>query len=180
MLDPLRLWDREIRPFLSAQVSAQLACEPWQVEGYYRLRERIFADEQGLFEHSDYDQFDRVASPIVALSHVAGVPNEVVGVVRIYESEPGIWFGGRLGVSDGYRRRGAVGTALITCAVSTAHARGCRRFFATVQARNVRYFEHHAFRPVKALELCGRPHQLMEAELASYPPALIRAPSRAA
>lgn len=180
MPDPSRLWDREIRPFLSAQVSAELASEPWQFDGYYRLRARIFALEQGLFEQTDYDEFDRVASPIVALSHVAGVPNEVVGVVRIYESEPGIWFGGRLGVSDGYRRRGAVGSALIACAVSTAHARGCRRFFATVQERNVRYFEHHSFRCIEALELRGRAHRLMEAELSSYPPALSRHPSRAA
>jgi putative N-acetyltransferase (TIGR04045 family) len=79
------------------------------------------------------------------------------------------WFGGRLGVSRAYRRVGAVGTALITEAVSTAHAWGCRRFLATVQEANARYFEHHHFRRLEALELLGRPHFLMEADLGRYP-----------
>ena len=83
------------------------------------LRRAIFADEQELFESSDVDAADARATPIVALSQIAGMPDEVVGVVRIYETEPDVWFGGRLGVCREYRRRGAVGGALIVTAVST-------------------------------------------------------------
>jgi putative N-acetyltransferase (TIGR04045 family) len=180
MTDPSRVWDREVRPFVSPQVSAELADAPWQLLAYHRLRREIFCDEQGLFTHSDLDEFDREASAIVALSHVAGMPDEVVGVVRIYQAEPGVWFGGRLGVSRRYRRHGAVGTALIECAVSTAHARGCREFFACVQLANVRYFERHAFRPLEILSVQGRAHRLMQADLQSYPPALPKHPARAA
>ena len=65
--------------------------------------------------------------------------------MRIYrERAPAVentWFGGRLGVAHAYRRVCAVGTALITEAVSTAHSRGCQRFLATVQEANARYFE---------------------------------------
>jgi putative N-acetyltransferase (TIGR04045 family) len=64
---------------------------------------------------------------------------------------------------------GAVGTALITEAVSTAHGWGCRRFLATVQEANARYFEHHHFHRLEALELLGRPHVLMAADLERYP-----------
>ena len=49
---------------------------------------------------------------------------------------------------------------------------GCKRFLATVQAANARYFEHHHFRRLEALELLGRPHFLMQAELERYPPRL--------
>jgi putative N-acetyltransferase (TIGR04045 family) len=98
-----------------------------------------------------------------------------VGVVRIYEDDRHTWFGGRLGVAPAYRRVGAVGGALITEAVSTAHAWGCTRFLATVQEANARYFEHHHFRRLEALKLFDRPHVLMQADLARYPAQLSHA-----
>jgi putative N-acetyltransferase (TIGR04045 family) len=95
--------------------------------------------------------------------------DQVVGVVRIYRSEPGTWYGGRLGVKAEFRRFGAIGTALITAAVSTAHALDCQRFLATVQPANVRYFERHHFRVLREVQVQGRPHQLMQADLGAYP-----------
>jgi len=110
-------------------------------------------------------------APIVAQGEIAGMPDSVVGVVRIYAAAdaPHTWFGGRLGVAHAYRRVGAVGTALITEAVSTAHGSGCERFLATVQEANARYFEHHHFWRLETLCLLGRPHVLMQADLARYP-----------
>jgi putative N-acetyltransferase (TIGR04045 family) len=74
-----------------------------------------------------------------------------------------------------YRSRGVVGSALIDAAVSTAHARGCTRFLATVQLPNVGYFERHRFACIRRVEVCGHPHQLMEADLAFYPPRVAHA-----
>jgi putative N-acetyltransferase (TIGR04045 family) len=170
MLETTRIWGGAIRPYLSPEVSAQVATEAWQVEAYYRVRREIFASEQGLFDGSDADDHDPIATPIVALSHIAGMHDEVVGVVRIYPVQSGVWFGGRLGVARRYRARGAVGGALIEAAVCTAHARGCTQFLATVQLRNVRYFEHHHFRSKEVVTVCGAPHHLMEADLAHFPP----------
>jgi len=170
MLDAIHPWGHPFRPRLATEVLAKVASDPWELAAYYRVRRAIFAEEQGLFAHSDVDAHDAHATPIVATSQIAGMPDEVVGVVRIYETTAGMWYGGRLGVCAQYRRRGAVGAALIQVAVSTAHAWGCARFFATVQAANVRYFEHHHFRALEGLELCGRPHALMEADLAAFPP----------
>jgi putative N-acetyltransferase (TIGR04045 family) len=158
------------RPFLCRDIMAQVADEAWQRQAYFRLRRDIFEREQGLFSASDVDEHDARAIPIVALSQLAGMPDEVVGVVRIYPVGAETWYGGRLGVSDRYRRVGAVGGALIHTAVSTAHALGCRRFLATVQLRNVRYFEHYAFRSIEEVAVLDRPHHLMQADLASFPP----------
>jgi putative N-acetyltransferase (TIGR04045 family) len=171
MLDRVYPWGKPVRAQTAQQIRAEVAREPWQIAAYFRLRCEIFAAEQGIFVESDRDSFDAHASPIVAQGEIAGMPDGVVGVVRIYRASEGenTWFGGRLGVSRAYRRVGAVGTALITEAVSTAHSWGCRRFLATVQEANVRYFEHHHFRRIEALELLGRPHFLMEAELERYP-----------
>jgi len=175
VLDAVYPWGRPLRPGLSTQFSACVASEPWQIEGYWRLRAAIFAEEQGLFECSDEDVHDAGAVPIVAESFSVGMPERVVGVVRIFETELGTWYGGRLGVERDYRRHGAIGTALITQAVRTAHALGCTRFLATVQQQNARYFERHRFQSLSPIEILGRPHVLMQADLGSYPPALLTA-----
>lgn len=169
MLDRIHPWGKPVRAQTAQRITAELALEPWQVAAYFLLRREIFAQEQGLFADSDRDAFDEHARPIVAQGQIAGMPDGVVGVVRIYTEGKDTWFGGRLGVARAYRRVGAVGTALITEAVSTAHAWGCKRFLATVQVANARYFEHHHFHRLEALELHGRPHFLMQAELERYP-----------
>lgn len=170
MLDAIHPWGRPLRPALARQFAAQVAVEGWQLRGYWRLRRAVFAEEQGIFQGSDEDEHDRHALPIVAVSSNAGMPERVVGVVRIFEAEPGTWYGGRLGVDPEYRHRGAIGTALITQAVRSAHTLGCSRFLATVQERNARYFERHRFCGQESLEMFGMPHRLMEADLDSYPP----------
>lgn len=170
MLDAIHPWGRPVRPSLGPVIVAHVARETWQISGYRELRRAIFAEEQRLFEGSDFDEHDAHAMPIVAESQIAGMADRVVGVVRIYEDEPGVWYGGRLGVHRDYRRFGAIGTALITTAVSTAHAHGCRIFLATVQLANVRYFERHHFRALREVAVRGHSHQLMQAELACYPP----------
>lgn len=173
MLDRIYPWGKAVRAQTAQRISAQLAREPWQIAGYFALRREIFAAEQGLFEGSDIDEQDAHATPIVAQGEIAGMPDRVVGVVRIFRGGPEepahTWFGGRLGVASAYRRVGAVGSALITEAVSTAHAWGCRRFLATVQEPNARYFEHHHFERLGLLDCLGRPHVLMQADMRHYP-----------
>jgi putative N-acetyltransferase (TIGR04045 family) len=169
MLDRIHPWGKPVRAQTAQRITAQLAEESWQVAAYFQLRREIFAVEQGLFAGSDRDLCDEHARPIVAQGEIAGMPDHVVGVVRIYQEGKDTWFGGRLGVARAYRRIGAVGTALITEAVSTAHGLGCKRFLATVQEANARYFEHHHFHRLEALSLLGRPHFLMQADLGRYP-----------
>lgn len=170
MLDAIHPWGRPLRPGLSTQFAAQLAVERWQLDAYWRLRRAIFAEEQGLFHDHDEDEHDAHALPIVAVSSSSGMPERVVGVVRIFEAGPGVWYGGRLGVEREYRRCGAIGTALIAQAVRSAHALGCSRFLATVQEQNVRYFERHHFVSRECVDVLGRRHRLMQADLDSYPP----------
>ncbi len=170
MLDAIHPWGGRIRSTMSSQIVAEVASEAWQLSGYWALRWAIFSEEQALFAGSDRDEHDQHALPIVAQSQIAGMADQVVGVVRIYRSEPATWFGGRLGVHRDYRRFGAVGTSLISCAVSTAHALGCQRFLATVQQGNVRYFERHHFKALSEVTVQGHPHALMQADLRAYPP----------
>ena len=140
------------------------------LDAYHRLRRAIFCEEQGVFDDDDRDGWDAIAVPIVAIRIDAHQNETVVGVVRIYEESPGVWYGGRLGVDAAYRHVGHVGRSLVVKAVTTAHAWGCREFLAIVQAQNVPFFRRLHWRVVEAVEAHGRPHSRMVAELAHYPP----------
>ncbi len=158
--------------------------------GFHALRRRIFCDEQGVFRNDDRDAIDESMIPIVCKPIIAGMEDEVVGVVRIDEREPGVWYGSRLGVDLDYRRirrfstaavvrnqqpcnagLGAIGAGLIYKAVSTANAIGCHEFLATVQKQNARFFERLHWQPLEEMELFGRPHVKMRADLNYYQPA---------
>ena len=101
----------------------------------------------------------------------------VLGVVRIYELEPGLWYGGRLGVHETYRRAARIGKGLIYKAVTTAHTWGCDRFLATVQLQNVRFFQRQHWHSLEELTIHGLPHHLMEADLNHYPPGTEQRPA---
>ena len=144
----------------------KLALSKREIEAYFLLRQEIFCQEQGLFEISDRDEYDSIAYPIIAVnSH-----EQVVGVVRIYETQPGLWYGGRLGTHPDYRRGWKIGKGLINKAVTTANTWGCDRFLATVQLLNVRFFQRLHWQSIEEMSLRDRPHHLMQAELDFYPP----------
>ena len=136
-----------------------------ELAAYWDLRRAIFCEEQGVFAGHDHDEHDAVAHPIVCVDERA----RVVGVVRIWEAAPGHWWGGRLGVHREFRTAGGVGRQLVQRAVGTARGWGARQFRATVQRANVAFFRRLHWRSLEALELHGRSHHLMEADLARYP-----------
>lgn len=157
-------------PFLASDYIVHFATEPWEAAGAAELRRQVFCAEQGVFDHDDRDAIDAVATTIVALSTLAGGPDEVIGTVRIHQSAPGIWWGSRLAVAPSHRRVGVIGPALIRLAVSSAHAMGCVRFFAHVQSRNELLFRRLHWAKIEQVSLHGREHLLMQADLAHYPP----------
>ncbi|MEM9272402.1 MAG: MSMEG_0567/Sll0786 family nitrogen starvation N-acetyltransferase [Cyanobacteria bacterium P01_F01_bin.143] len=149
-----------------AEYKFKLALSKREIEAYFSLRQEIFCREQGLFESSDRDDYDSIAYPIIAID----INEQVIGVVRIYETQPGLWYGGRLGTHPDYRRGWKIGKGLINKAVTTANTWGCDRFLATVQLPNVRFFQRLHWQSIKEISLRDRPHHLMEAELDFYPP----------
>jgi putative N-acetyltransferase (TIGR04045 family) len=156
--------------FLPSEYRVKFATDAWERREAAALRRQVFCDEQGIFFGDDRDAIDDVAIPIVAISSFGIVPQEVVGTVRIHEAESGVWWGSRLAVAADYRRIGALGTSLIRLAVSSAHARGCRRFFAHVQSQNAPLFQRLRWQTIEEVDLHGRPHHFMQADLGHYPP----------
>lgn len=179
-------------PFRSDYFAFDFAQEAWERRQYHDVRKQIFCEEQQLFTGSDLDEIDQRALPIVAISNCGGMLDRVVGVVRIDERKPGVWYGSRLGVVEQYRKltrfdifnlfensqpiapfNQSIGAALIYKAVSTANALGARQFYATVQEQNVRFFEKMHWRTIYTMTLHNYPHALMEVDLNQYPPSMI-------
>jgi putative N-acetyltransferase (TIGR04045 family) len=158
------------KPFIASEFQVKFATESWERRGAFALRRDVFCTEQGLFEGDDIDAIDAHAIPLVALSMLGVAADAVVGTVRIHEAEAGQWWGSRLAVAPGYRKVGALGAALIRLAVSSAHARGCRRFLANVQVQNVLLFRRLHWQTIDEIELVGRAHHLMMANLDYYRP----------
>jgi putative N-acetyltransferase (TIGR04045 family) len=156
--------------FIPAEYRIKFATDAWERREAAALRRQVFCAEQAIFVHDDRDAVDEVAIPIVAISSFAVAPQEVVGTVRIHEAEPGVWWGSRLAVAADYRKIGALGTSLIRLAVSSAHARGCRKFLAYVQSQNALLFRRLHWRTLEEHDIHGRPHHFMQADLRHYPP----------
>lgn len=162
------LSDDTFADFLAGDLLVKPASETWERNGYYALRRAVFSQEQRLLEQ-DKDELDFQALPIVAVASHCGMPERVIGAVRIYTPEPGTWYGGRLCVERDYRRHGMIGKALVNEAVSRAKDLGCQSFLATVQQANEGYFHSLHWHSLHAIELLGQPHVLMQAQLNRYP-----------
>ncbi len=148
-------------------VTLRVAESAEEIEEYLRVRHEVFVSEQGIFPISDRDAHDDGAIPIIAL--VAG---KVAGVVRCYRRRGGVWYGGRLAVRPEFRTGVNIGALLVRKAVDLMRARpDVRRFLATVQWRNVRFFQRlHWTRLGRPFLLQGKKHQLMEKNLREEEP----------
>lgn len=157
-------------PFIPGEYRIKHTERRWELDGCLALRRRVFCEEQAIFDGDDQDALDPTAITIAAITCVAAIPERVVGTVRINQHEHGLWSGSRLAVDASYRRCAWLGSELIRHAVSTAHARGCRHFLAQVQVQNVCLFERLHWHSLLRIEVQGRPHVLMQPDLAHYPP----------
>jgi putative N-acetyltransferase (TIGR04045 family) len=156
--------------FVPAEYRVKWMTLPWEASEASKLRRAVFCIEQGIFVGDDRDAIDERAQQLVALACVAGMPDQVVGTVRIHEEEQGVWFGSRLAVHAAFRSHGRIGATLIRLAVSSAHALGCKTFLAHVQSQNVPLFRRLHWDVLGEETLHGRPHHLMQARLDRYPP----------
>lgn len=159
--------------YRSPTVRVQPARTSWQKQRYFALRRQVFAHEQQILSDQEQDGEDFRAIAIVALATSCGMTDDVVGAVRIFRvsdsTEPHLWFGGRLCVAAAYRRYQAIGKGLVNEAVSRALDLGCQRFLAHVQIQNEAYFHALHWQTLDRITVAGRPHALMQADLAAYP-----------
>lgn len=159
-----------IKAFRPAAYQIKFATSDWEHERAHALRRAVFCAEQGIFQGDDRDAIDDRSITIVAVSMLGVGADDVVGTVRIHEEAPGVWWGSRLAVHRDYRKVGALGATLIQLAVSSAHAMGCETFLAHVQVQNEELFRRMHWEVLDKVDIHGKPHLKMQADLAHYPP----------
>src|SRR5262249_14940429 len=105
---------------------------------------------------------------LVAVVRTAGVIDDVIGGVRVWQEAPGCWRGGRLVMDP--EHRGAPGGAqgLVRLALATPGRPGCASFRAPVQVRNVPLFQRLGWRELERIDLLGAPHAVMAADLTRF------------
>jgi putative N-acetyltransferase (TIGR04045 family) len=134
-----------------------------EVQASLALRQQVFVEEQQLFEETDADENDSASITINIWRH----GTMLMGTVRCYpdQTDPSLWWGGRLAVHAQYRNRG-IGVYLIEAAVQQMVERRVTRFLAKVQEKNILLFEKLGWTPVdESILIHGHPHQIMEASL---------------
>ena len=158
-----------IDEFSHSECHIQLAVDEWALREAQKLRNDVFVVEQGIFQTSDHDVFDNSAHTLVATIGMLGIPEAVVGTVRIHEQAPGVWVGSRLAVDKAYRSVKGLGKALIAMAVCSAKAQGCNVFYANVQLQNVALFQKLGWQALGEVNVHGVGHMFMQANLELYP-----------
>jgi putative N-acetyltransferase (TIGR04045 family) len=132
-----------------------------------RIRYAVFVEEQGLFERTDHDEFDRDPTTRHVVGYADGVP---IGTVRLYlapsaDGDELLWKGDRLAVLPGHRHL-RLGELLVRHAVATAAAAGGDRMIAFVQLANVTFFQRLGWSSVgEPVPYVGVPHQQMSIDL---------------
>lgn len=157
-----------IDEFSHSECHIRLAVDEWALREAQKLRNDVFVIEQGIFQTSDHDVFDSSAYTLVATVGLLGIPDAVVGTVRIHEQAPGVWVGSRLAVDKAYRSVKGLGKALIAMAVCSAKARGCNVFYANVQLQNLELFKKLGWQALGAVDVHGVGHMFMQADLEQY------------
>lgn len=165
------LVDDTFSSFRSSYIRVKVAESSWEKQRYFQLRKETFAREQKILPENETDAQDFGAIPIIALATSWSIGDQVVGAVRIYrvKDKEDTWYGGRLCVERSYRGHKSIGKALINEAVSRAKDLGCRTFLATVQPQNEAYFQSVHWHTLEHIEVLGRPHVHMQANLEAYP-----------
>lgn len=159
----------KVEEFTHSECHIKLAADGWSLREAQRLRNDVFVLEQGIFQTSDHDVFDSEAYTLVATTGLLGIPDAVVGTVRIHEQSPGVWVGSRLAVDKAYRSVKGLGKALISMAVCSARVRGCQAFYANVQLQNVELFKRLGWQALGEVTVHGVQHMFMQADLEMYP-----------
>lgn len=158
-------------PFVPGEYRIKHVSERWEQAACRALRQQVFCREQAMFDGDDTDERDADALTIAAIACIAGMPEQLVGTVRLHcdDHDAAHWSGSRLAVHADYRRCAWLGSELIRHAVSTAVARGCRQFSAHVQPQHRSLFERLHWQVVATSTVQNRPHLQMQADLRHYP-----------
>jgi radical SAM protein (TIGR04043 family)/putative N-acetyltransferase (TIGR04045 family) len=132
----------------------------------FKIRKKVFVDEQALFDMTDKDENDTNSLHLVVKKE-----EKIIGTVRVYRDTgaENHWIGGRLAVEREFRATSA-GSYLVREAMKRVEKKGCDVFTAQIQEKNISFFLNLGWKSMGAVkDHFGHPHQKMVANLNLVP-----------
>ena len=159
------------KPFLASAYRSSSPPKPWERRGARRCADEVFCEEQGLFDGDDRDAVDDIAIPLVAVSlfGVAAMPWSAP-FASTRDPSPAVWWGSRLAVAGNIAARRGRRRPDPPCGLPRRMraAAALPRQCAEPECRLCSSTLH--WRTLDEVELHGRPHHAMQADLDHYPP----------
>lgn len=126
-----------------------------QLTKAYRIRARVFVNEQGVPKEIELDQDDKRAVHFLAIA-----TGKAVGTARVVLRHGNAKIG-RMAVLKSFRRRG-IGTKLLKRALAFAKRHRAEQIYLHAQVQAISFYEAMGFRCVgRAFNEAGIPHRKM-------------------
>ena len=112
-----------------------------EFKAYYELRYRVLRKPWGQGRDTEKDDYEPISQHFMAVDEETG---NIVGVVKIFEKEPGIGWFSHLAVEHAYQKKG-VGRMLLNAVENQARENGFKRLGCMARVNTTKYFEKYGF-----------------------------------
>lgn len=113
-----------------------------EFKAYYDLRYKVLRAPWGQPKGTEKDDYEPVSQHFMAVNDTAG---EVVGVVKLFEKEPGVGWFSHLAVASNFQRQG-IGNQLMQLVEKEARNRGFKLLGCFSRLNTTAYFEKAGYR----------------------------------
>jgi len=113
-------------------------------KAYYDLRYKVLRESWGMQRGTEKDDFEPISDHYMAVDDRTG---EIVGVVKLFEKEPGLGWFSHLAVKDSHQRHG-IGKLLINFVEDKAKERGYKALGCLSRLNTTAFFEKEGYKVV--------------------------------
>jgi N-acetylglutamate synthase-like GNAT family acetyltransferase len=118
-------------------------------KAYYRLRYNLLREPLGLPRGTEKDDYEAISLHFMAVDDQTG---EVVGVVKLFESNPGVGRFSFLAVDNRYQRQG-VGQKLLNTVEEKAREMKMEKLGTLARPAVVEYYGRYGYKPKGKMEV---------------------------
>jgi GNAT superfamily N-acetyltransferase len=112
-------------------------------KAYYALRYRILREPLGLPKGTEKDDYEPISIHFMAVNDGTG---EIVGVVKLFEKEPGVGQFSHIAVSESYQHQG-IGKLLIATVEKKSRELGYHTLGTTTRLTATDFYEKCGYEP---------------------------------
>ncbi len=113
-----------------------------EFKAYYALRSRVLREPWGQPRGTEKDDYEPLSQHFMAVREDT---REIVGVVKLFEKEPGVGWFSHLAVAPAYQKKG-IGKMLVARMEEEARKRGFRVLGCYARLNTTNYFEKLGYR----------------------------------